>query len=398
MKKLGLSLILLLISVSAIGPLALNGVLPATTAVIQELNTSYGMVQLVLTVFLVANLVSQVFMGMAADHYGRRPIMLLALFIFVTGSVICATAQTIEVLLLGRFVQGVGGAVCVFLPRTIVRDVYTQNKSASVIGYMTTAMMVAPLFGPAVGGWFTDTYSWRYMYASLAALGFVLVLLSYYFQPETLVRQPNSGNSSGHRSTGKFFHSASLLLRDAGFLACTCMQAGAIGVYYSFLSGAPYVAMESRGLSASDYGLWFIMVAVGYLCGNLTAGRFTQRFGVNKMIISGYLPFVSGIVLFWSLLLLDHPSALFLPMMVVAFSNGMSLPSMVTVAMSIKPEFAATASGLAGSAQLAVGVVFSIVLGILLPSNDLWLFSLITASAVLSVFGLYKSLLIWKQR
>lgn len=396
MKTLGVALLLLLIAVSAIGPLALNGVLPATTAIIDELNTPYAMVQLVLTVFLVANLVSQVFMGIAADLYGRRPVMLLALVIFVFGSVICAIAQNIETLLFGRFVQGVGGAVCVFLPRTIVRDVYPQDRSASVIGYMTTAMMVAPLFGPAVGGWFTDTYSWRYMYGSLGGLGAVLLLTAYFVQPETLARLQNAQDFKSKVNSNSFLNSARLLLKDEAFLACTCMQAGAIGVYYSFLSGAPYVAMESRGLSASSYGLLFIMVAVGYLSGNLTAGRFSQRFGVRKMILWGYFPFILGVVLFWILILVEHPGSLFIPMMIVAYSNGMSLPSMITVAMSIKPEFAATASGLAGSAQLACGVVFSILLGILLPFNDLWLFLLITLSAVISAFGLRKTLILWR--
>ena len=81
-----------------------------------------------------------------------------------------------------------------FLPRTVDRDVYTQNKAASVIGYITTAMMVAPMFAPAMGGWITDTYSWRYMYLGLAGLSLVLFFMSYRYQYETLaVRQTALG-------------------------------------------------------------------------------------------------------------------------------------------------------------------------------------------------------------
>lgn len=389
MNKLGAPLLCFLIAVSAIGPLTLNGVLPATSAVMTELSTRYEMAQLVLTVFLVANLVSQLVLGPAADRYGRRPVMLLSLSVFVVGSLMCAAAQSIEWLLAGRFVQGVGGAVCVFLPRTIVRDIYTQGRAASVIGYMTTAMMVAPLFGPALGGWITDHASWRLMYAGLACLGLLLLLAGWRFQAETLRRQPKDVAAGQSES---FFGSSILLLRDPGFVACACMLTGAVGVYYSFLSGAPYLAMESRGLSASSYGIWFAMVAVGYLGGNLTAGNLSERFGVQKMIHMGFLPFLAGICLFWILLPLHHPVALFLPMMLIAFSNGMSLPSMFTVAMSVRPELSASASALAGSLQTGFGVVLSIAIGYLLPLADQWLFVLMSLSAGVSTIGLWLTL------
>ena len=155
MKTLGMALMLTLIAISAIGPMALNGVLPATTAIMEDLSTRFEVVQLVLTVFLAANLVSQVVLGPAADRYGRRPVMLFSLVVFFIGSMACAMAQSIEWLLFARCIQGFGGAVCVFLPRTVVRDIYSRDKAASVIGYITTAMMIAPLFAPATGGWIT---------------------------------------------------------------------------------------------------------------------------------------------------------------------------------------------------------------------------------------------------
>ncbi|MFK7854516.1 MAG: multidrug effflux MFS transporter [Granulosicoccus sp.] len=387
MKTLGLPLLLLLIVVSAIGPMTLNGVLPATTAIMLELNTPYEMAQLVLTIFLLASLISQLVLGPAADRFGRRPIMLLGLCVFVVGSLVCAAAMSIEWLLFGRFIQGVGGAVCVFLPRTIVRDVFSRDRAASVIGYMTTAMMVAPLFGPAVGGWVTDLYSWRYMYAGLAALSSLLILFAWLHQVETLASKQVGATAEPRGES--MMSSSMILLRNPRFLACACMQAGAVGVYYAFLAGAPYVAMESRGLSASSYGIWFAMVATGYLSGNLIAGKFSERYGVERMILWGFVPFAIGVSLFWILSPFSHPISLFLPMQLVAFSNGVSLPSMISVAMSIQPKLAASASGLAGSMQTAFGVILTFMVGYLLPFGDSWLFVLLSISACLSVWGLW---------
>lgn len=389
MNKLGAPLLLLLIAISAIGPMALNGVLPATGVVMVELSTQYETAQLVLTIFLLANLVSQLVMGPLADQHGRRPIMLINLLIFIIGSVICYFSSTIEVLLFGRFVQGVGVAACVFLPRTIVRDIYSAGKAASMIGYMTTAMMVAPLFGPALGGWITDTLNWRYMYSGFALLGCLLFVAAYKYQYETLASKLSTAPTNNRESKASFFQSSLVLLKDRQFLACTLMQAGAVGVYYSFLSGAPYVAIESRGMSASSYGAWFSMVAIGYLSGNFTAGRLSEKLGVQRMILLGLLPYVLGIGLFWLLLPFEHPVALFLPMLILAYSNGMSLPSMITLAMSLKPSLAASASGLAGSVQTAFGVVLSLVVGLILPGGDYWLFVIITFSGVVALIGLW---------
>ena len=164
----------------------MNGVLSANSAIMQEFSVDYAVVQAVVTVYLVATFISQLILGPLADRIGRRPVMIGAMSIFVVGSVLCSLASSMEWLLVFRFVQGFGAAVCVLLPRTIVRDIYPVDKAASMIGYMTTAMMVAPLFGPFTGGWITDNYSWRLMYAGLAFLGIVFVLLAYLFQYETL--------------------------------------------------------------------------------------------------------------------------------------------------------------------------------------------------------------------
>ncbi len=389
MNKLGLALLLTLIGISAVGPMALNGVLPAATVVMSELSTNFETAQLVLTMFLLASLVSQLVMGPLADQRGRRPVMLLNLIIFIIGSALCAVAPTIEWLLFGRFVQGVGVAACVFLPRTIVRDIYSAGKAASVIGYMTTAMMVAPMFGPAMGGWITDNYSWRFMYWGLFTLGCFLLIAAIFYQKETLASMQAGAEKSGAHEKPSFLKASSVLLKDRRFLSVALMQTGAVGVYYAFLSGGPYVGIESRGMSASSYGAWFSMVAIGYISGNLIAGRLSERLGVERMILIGSIPFWLGILLFWFFYTLDHPVGLFLPMLILAFSNGMSLPSMITVAMSIRPAFAASASGLAGSAQTAFAVVLSVVSGYLIPFGDYWMQILLTLSGLISLLGMW---------
>ncbi len=376
--------ILLLIGISALGPIVLNGVIPANSNIVEDLDTSYGMVQLVLTVFLVATMISQIVLGNWADRYGRRPVMIGSLLVFSIGGVICAIAPSTEILLLGRFIQGFGSAVCVFLPRTIVRDVYSRNRSASVIGYITTAMMVAPLFGPALGGWVTDVSTWRWLYAVMALLGFLFTFLSWVGLNETLAKcQVRPAGS-------RFYDAAYELLSFASMRAYLAIQCGSTGIYYAFLGGAPYVLMELQGLSATDYGQWFMFVAVGYMTGNFIAGRYSGHFGVERMTSLGLIPGLAGLLLFWILSAWSHPLALFLPMQLVALSNGVCLPNLMSACMSVKPELAGSASGIAGTVQMVFAIAVTLLLSLLLHATALPLYLIFTVSGAITATGYWR--------
>ncbi len=381
--KITLPPVWLLVTISAIGPIVLNGVLPANTAVMAELQTSYGSAQLVLSVFLLALLFGQILLGNAADRFGRRPVMLLSLFGFSIGGALCAVAPNIESLLAARFVQGFFAASCSFLPRAVVRDVYGQEKSASMIGYMTVAMMVAPMFGPAIGGFVTDNFSWRWMYAGLSVIGALLGVFSWLFMNET--RSAHTANSK----RTSLIDASKDLLQIRAFNASTIMLAGTVGLYYAFLAGAPFVMMESRGYSASEFGRWFAMVPVGYLTGNLLAGRFSQRLGVSRMIAIGAIPGLLGVSLLWLLSYSTHPFSLFIPMNLIALSNGMCLPNLMSAAMSVRSDLVSSAAGLSGAIQTGFGVVLTYALGVMLPSGDRWLNIMVTFSAAYWVFGLW---------
>jgi len=348
-----------------------------------EFQTSYGTAQLVLSVFLLALLFGQILLGNAADRYGRRPIMLASLVGFSIGGALCAAAPNIEGLLAARFVQGFFAASCTFLPRAMVRDVYGQEKSASVMGYMTVAMMVAPMFGPAIGGFITDNFSWRWMYAGLSFIGALLAVCSWFIMHETRSAQTAASDRTSLLDASKD------LLQLRAFNACTIMLSGTVGLYYAFLAGAPFVMMESRGYSASQFGAWFAMVPIGYLTGNLLAGRFSEQLGVSRMVMFGAIPGLAGVSLLWVLSFSTHPLSLFIPMNLIALSNGMSLPNLMSAAMSVRSDLVSSAAGLSGAFQTGFGVLLTFALGVVLPMGDVWLHIMVTFSAMLWLFGLW---------
>jgi len=368
----------LLIVISAIAPFMLNGVLPANSAVMAEFNVSYAQVQLTLTVFLLALLLAQSLLGYLADVWGRRPVMLMGLLIFALGCLISAIAPSMIWLLCGRFLQGFGGSVCSFLPRTIVRDRFPKDRAASMIGYMTVAMMVAPLFGPAIGGWVTDALHWRYIYGILMVLALAVTFAAWRSLRETLAKNQLSKPAS-------IVQAGKTLLWMPEFLSYALLMTGSVGVYYSFLASGPYLVMELRDVSASVYGQWFVVVAIGYLLGNAVAAVLSERVGVTRMIQMGIVPLVLGIIGFWLFSSMQSPIGLFGSMACIAFSNGMSIPNLTSGAMSVHAPLAGSASGLAGTLQTAMGIVLSVALGVLLPLSAIWFPVLATLSVALGI-------------
>ena len=324
---------------------------------------------------------AQIILGNLADSRGRRPVMIFGLILFSIGGLLCAVANSIETLLAARFIQGFGSSVCLFLPRTIMRDVHPKDKAASAIGYMVTAMMVAPLFGPALFGWISDVSSWRIIYLLLAAAGFTLAYLSYQYQKETLVASVLPKQS--HWQSNK------TLLAEREFIAYLLIHCGSIGIYFCYLAGAPYVAMELRNHTATVYGTWFSMVAIGYLAGNFVAGRFSETCGTQKMIVLSFWPLVTGIILFWVFIDMQDLIGLFLPMVFIAISNGMCLPNLTSAAMSVRPENAGGASGLLGTLQIATAIFLTLIVSAILKTTAVPLYGAITLCGLVSSAGIW---------
>ena len=258
----------LLIMVAGVGPLAMNITLPATTEMMQELGATYGVTQLTLTLFLVSTAVSQFFLSSLSDIYGRRPLMLAGFVVFAIGSLVCALAPDIYIMLFGRIIQGLSGSVGIGLSRVIVRDVYDRDKSASLIGYITMAMVITPMLGPVTGGLLTQYLSWRFIFWLCLLIACVLLAFIYFFLHET--RKPREQGVE-HTAMGG---SVVLLFREQAFVGYTLLISLASGMYFAFLGGAPFIFTELMLIPPSEMGLYLMLNAVDYASGNFLSGRF----------------------------------------------------------------------------------------------------------------------------
>lgn len=381
----------ILIAMAAISPLAMNISMPSMPGMVSVFDTSPAMVQLTLSFFLVAISLSQLLIGPLSDYFGRRPVLLASMVLFVLASAACRFAPTIEALIAARVLQGAGGCAGLVLARTVVRDLYGRDKSASMIGYVTMGMAVAPMVGPAIGGYLDGINGWQSSYDLMILLGIAVVIGAYWDLNET---NRNRSPDFGLRQTLKSY---ATLSRYFSFWAFTLTSSFAACVFFSFLGGAPFIVTTVMGLAPSEYGLYFTLVAGGYITGNFLSGRYSERYGVFRMIMTGNIFSMIAVSAMGINFALDnyHPLALFGPMFFSSLSNGLTLPNAVAGAVSVRPDLAGAASGLSGSLQTGIGAAASMTVGALIASN---LFGetgwpLVTVMAVSSVLAFMSGLM-----
>jgi MFS transporter, DHA1 family, multidrug resistance protein len=371
----------LLAGVTALAPFSLQIFLPALPAIQSSFAVSTGVAQLALSLSILANAVANLAYGTLSDRFGRRPVLLVGLVAFIVGSLGCALAPTIHLLVVGRIVQSIGGAAGMVLARAIVRDLYDRDRSASIIAYLTTVMVVAPMLAPTVGAVLIDVADWRAIFFTTTGVG---VLLLWQIAIRLGETRPQASDRVGGPPAG-----AATLLRSGPFWSYVLQSTFGISVFFSFIAGAPYFMINVLGRSATEYGLWFMLVSAAFMTGNLVAGRISGRIGLDRMVLAGSLLAVAGAVLAFALLRsgLWAPLALFGPLMAVALGNGFSVPNAQAGAVSVEPLLAGTASGIAGFSQMFMAALASQAVGMLQDGTPYPMAAFMVGCAALSLAG-----------
>ena len=374
------SLLVILILVAAMGPLALQILVPAMPGLVEVFAVPYHTVQLSLMLFLIGLAVAQLIYGPLSDRFGRRPMMLAGIGIYLAGALVCLVAPDIELLLVGRVMQAVGGCSGMVLSRAIIRDLYERDRAASMIAYVTVAMVVAPMVAPIIGGYLDVWFDWKAIFVFVLAYG-VIVLGACLVG----LRETNTSRRTMSRPSD-FFAAFGFLLRSRRFLGYSLQVSFTSGTFFSFLGGAAYVVVELMGGSAVDYGLWFLFISAGYMSGNFVAGRVTPRLGSDHMISIGTVVSLIGTVILLTVTLAGGLTVvpLFMVGCIVSFGNGFSMPNGFAGAVSVDPSRAGSASGLSGFLQMTISAAMMRFVGVWLDDSALPMVAMMLTGAVLA--------------
>jgi MFS transporter, DHA1 family, multidrug resistance protein len=373
-----------LVVIAGLSALNMNLILPSLPGIATYYQADYALVQLAVSGYLAVTGLLQLIIGPLSDRYGRRPVMVASLAIFLVATALAPFAPTIETFLVIRMLQAsvVSGMV---LSRAIVRDIVGPEQAASMIGYVTMGMTLAPMIGPVLGGVMEELFGWQSVFGALFLFGVVAFALVLTDLGET--------NLNRSASMLRQFGAYPELVRSRRFWGYSLTATFASGSFFSFLGGGPFVATTILGLPPSQLGLYFIFIALGYMTGNFFSGRFASQIGINRMMVTGCMIATAGMALALVLFLVGvwHPLSFFGPMLFVGLGNGVTLPSANAGIVSVRPHLAGSASGLGGAMMIGGGAALSALAGAIL-SVETGPYPLVIVMLVSCIFSVFATL------
>jgi DHA1 family bicyclomycin/chloramphenicol resistance-like MFS transporter len=374
-----------LVCLTAVASMNMNVFLPSLPGMAEYFDAPYPVLQLSVSAYLLGSALLQVIAGPLSDKFGRRPIILWGFGIFIVATIGCALAPTVEVFLGFRMMQA-AVVVGMAISRASIRDTLPPAKAASLIGYVTMGMAIAPMFAPMFGGFLDELFGWQATFVFLALLGVATFVLTWFDLGETAAKTDNS--------VFQQFKEYPSLLKSRRFWAYSMTLAFATGSYFAFLGGGPFVGSVIYGLSPTALGLAFAAPALGYAAGNFLAGRYSVRVGLSRMINLGIstVMFGLGAVIIAFYLGFNSVTVFFVSMVFVGLGNGMTIPNATSAMLSVRPELAGSASGLGGALMIGGGASLTAYAGTMLDAEAgalplLWL--MFASAAISAVLALY---------
>ena len=347
--------------VALITPLAVHLFFPVIPAVKAALQLSDAYAQLTFSIALFGMAFSTLFYGSLSDRYGRRPMLMSGLALFLLGSIVSAIAGTPGALLLGRLVQAIGAGCALTLVRAIARDAYQPDQLVKAIAYLTMFGTLGPMVSPFIGGVLTDTLGWRSVFGFALVAGAAITLTAYMVVVET--HPPANRNRSDESVIQSYF----ALFSRLRFNAFVFQSGFNTGAFMVMASASASLMTELLHRPATEFGLYFLLFPIGFFTGNLISTRVGNRVSTEMMVLVGStlsLMTVTGQALAISYGWVT-PLAFFIPGTFITMAQGIAMPYAQVGAMAEIPRFAGTAAGVGVFMQNFGAAVFSQLYGVL---------------------------------
>ena len=340
----------------AIGPLSLSLYTPALPTLVTAFGTTPAAVKFSLTVYFLGFCLAQLLCGPLSDAFGRRPVALAFFLIYFLGSIVDLLAPTIEILQVGRALQGVGAAAGIATSRALVRDLFVGQTSARIMNRIGLFVGLVPAVSPAIGGTLLTVAHWRSIFLLMFAYAIVVVVMVWIFLPET-----NSARDRAHAHPFRIVGNYGTLIRDRRFMGPATLMAFVLGGVYTLPSLMPFVLIDKLGLTPLQYAAIVLVQTGALLVGNLFVGRLLRRVSARELVPVGIVIIVIAGAGFAAVRLFSapHVATFVIPGAIWSFGLPFVTPGTMTSALSHFPRIAGAASSLIGFMQMGGGFVGS---------------------------------------
>lgn len=346
---------------AVIGPVSMSVFTPAMPDLVTDFGTTEAMVKLTLSSYFAGFAITQLVCGPLSDAYGRRPVALAFMLIYVAASALAVAAPNVEALIAARFLQGVGAAVGLAVSRALVRDLFTGEASARIMNLIGVIMGIGPALAPTVGGLLLEVSGWQSIFLFMLVAGLFIFAAIKLWMVETVARDPARFRPRA------LFRSYRTLLRDRYFILASLAIGTGAGAIYTQATVLPFILMGRAGLTPAQFGLAMLLQSLPFFFGAVMFRALMARFSATALVPFGMVFMTAGFLAMGVSLLVLEPGLLSVMLPIACFAFGMSfvVPALSTATVAPFPHMAGAASALSSFVQMGSGFAGGTILAML---------------------------------
>jgi DHA1 family bicyclomycin/chloramphenicol resistance-like MFS transporter len=385
-KRKNFFLILLLGSLTALGPFSIDMYLPGFPAIAKDLHTTVARVSLSLSGFFIGISAGQLLYGPLLDRFGRKKPLYIGLVVYIISSIGCAYATSIDALIILRFIQAVGSCAAAVASIAMVRDLFPLNENAKVFALLMLVVGVSPMIAPTVGGYVTTAFGWHSVFIVLMLLGLVNLLASIFGLPDSYKPDPTISLKPRPIITNFL-----AVLKEPQFYTYALTGSVAFAGLFAYVAGSPLLFMDIYAVSEETYGWIFAFLSIGLIGSSQLNTLLLRKYSSEQMIFAALIcQAVTGIVFLVGSIngwfgLPETIGLLFI------FLGCLGFASPNTSALSLAPfsKNAGSASALMGAVQMGLGTIASIGVSLFDTRSSLPMVAIMASTSLIALAILY---------
>jgi len=385
-KRKNFFLILLLGSLTALGPFSIDMYLPGFPAIAKDLHTTVARVSLSLSGFFIGISIGQLLYGPLLDRFGRKKPLYIGLSVYIISSIGCAYATSIDALIILRFIQAVGSCAAAVASIAMVRDLFPLNENAKVFALLMLVVGVSPMIAPTVGGYVTTAFGWHSVFIVLMLLGLVNLLASIFGLPDSY--KPDLSISLKPKPIITNFIA---VLREPQFYTYALTGSVAFAGLFAYVAGSPLLFMDIYAVSEENYGWIFAFLSIGLIGSSQLNTMMLKKYSSEQVIFAALICqavtgiiFLAGSINGW----FGLPETIGL---LFIFLGCLGFASPNTSALSLAPfsKNAGSASALMGAVQMGLGTIASIGVSLFDTRSSLPMVAIMASTSLIALAILY---------
>lgn len=374
-----IQLILILGSLTALGPFSIDMYLPGFSGIAKDLNTTVAKVSMSLSSYFIGISAGQLLYGPLLDRFGRKKPLFIGLLIYILASLGCIYVTDIDSFVLLRFVQAIGSCAATVASVAMVRDLFPVKDIPKVFSLLMLVVGLSPMLAPTIGGYVTEDLGWHAVFFILMCMGIAILLASQLGLPNTY--QPDTSISLKPKPILSNF---ALVLKEPQFYTYAFTGAVAFSGLFSYVAASPLIFMDIYKVDAKTYGWIFALMSVSFIGSSQLNSMLLKRFSSEQMIF-GALISQSVISIVFLILALNDLLGLYQTIgMLFLFLACLGISNPNTAGLTLAPfaKNTGSASALMGAIQLGIGALASFAVGVFVKNSVTPMVAIMTTTTI----------------